>query len=82
MGMAFNDEAFKKLNSKTNSIGTSIRDIDFIIRNFEDGLINEDKLTDTLGLFDKSPDAFGYKVNVSDEDEFNAFFSGRSTYED
>ena len=84
MGMAFNDESFKKLNSKTNSIGTSMRDIDIIIRNFEDGLINEDKLTDTLNLFDKSPDDFGYKVNVSndDEEEFDAFFSGGSSDED
>jgi Zn-dependent peptidase ImmA (M78 family) len=84
MGTAFNGEVFKKLNSKTNSIGTSMRDIDIIIRNFEDGLIDEDVLTDTLSLFDKSPDNFGYKVNVSneDEEEFNAFFSGGSSDED
>lgn len=84
IGIAFNDEVFKKLNSKTNSIGTSMRDIDIIIRNFEDGLINEDKLTDTLSLFNKSPDDFGYKVNVSneDEEEFNAFFSGENSDED
>ncbi|WP_010245833.1 ImmA/IrrE family metallo-endopeptidase [Acetivibrio cellulolyticus] len=84
MGMAFNEEVFKKLNSKTNSIGTSMRDIDIIIRNFEDGLINEDKLTVTLGLFNKSPDDFGYRVNVSneDEEEFDAFFSGGSSDED
>lgn len=84
MGIAFNEEIFRKLNSKTNSIGTSMRDIDIIIRNFEDGLINEDKFTDTLSLFDKSPDDFGYKVNVSkeDEEEFNAFFSGENFDED
>ena len=80
MGIAFNEEVFKKLNSKTNTIGTSMRDIDIIIRNYEDGLINEDKFTDALSLFDKSPDAFGYKVVVSDEDgeEFNKFFGGNS----
>jgi Zn-dependent peptidase ImmA (M78 family) len=83
MGIAFNDEIFKKLNSKTNSIATSMKDIDIIIRNYEDGLINEDKLVNTLRLFDKSPDNFGYKVIVSDEDEqeFDAFFSGRSSDE-
>lgn len=61
-----------------------MRDIDIIIRNFEDGLINEDKLTVTLGLFNKSPDDFGYRVNVSneDEEEFDAFFSGGSSDED
>lgn len=64
MGTAFNDEVFKKLNSKTNAIGTSMRDIDIIIRNFEDGLINEDKLVDTLRLFNKSPDDFGYEIIV------------------
>ena len=53
-----------------------MRDIDIIIRNFEDGLIDEDVLTDILSLFDKSPDNFGYKANVSneDEEEFNASF--------
>lgn len=75
MCMAFNVDVFSKLNSRTNSIGTSMRDIDIIIRNFEDGLINEDKLADTLSLFDKSPDDFGYQVIVSDEDEFDDFFS-------
>lgn len=65
MGTAFNEEVFKKLNSKTSSIGTSMRDIDIIIRNFEDGLINEDKLADTLRLFDKSPDDFGCFINIS-----------------
>ena len=71
-------------NSKTNAIGTSMRDIDIIIRNFEDGLIDEDVLTDTLSLFNKSPDNFGYKANVSneDEEEFKAFFSGGSSDED
>lgn len=82
IGTAFNEEIFKKLNSKTNSIGTSMRDIDIILRNFEDGLINEDKLADTLSLFDKSPDDFGYKVIVSDEEEFDAFFSGGNSDED
>ena len=84
MGTAFNDEVFRKLNSKTNSIGTSMRDIDIIIRNFEDGLISEDKLVDTLSLFDKSPDDFGYKVivPVEDEEEFDAFFSGGNSNED
>jgi Zn-dependent peptidase ImmA (M78 family) len=81
MGTAFNVDVFTKLNSRTNSIGTSMRDIDIIIRNFEDGLINEDKLADTLSLFDKSPDDFGYKVSVTDEEEFDDFFSGGSSDE-
>ena len=56
------------------SISTD-KDIETIIRNFEDGLIGEDKLTDTL-LLGKSPDDFGYRVSVSKEDidEFEDFF--------
>ncbi|MEQ8199514.1 MAG: ImmA/IrrE family metallo-endopeptidase [Clostridiaceae bacterium] len=82
IGLAFNNEVFKKLNSKTDSIGTSAKDIEIIIRNFEDGLIDEDKFADTLSLFDKSPDDFGYKISVSDEEEFDAFFSGGISNED
>jgi Zn-dependent peptidase ImmA (M78 family) len=75
LGTAFNCEIFKNLNCKTNTIGTSMRDIEIIIRNFEDGLITEDKLIDALQLFDKSPDDFGYSVDITDEDEFDSFFS-------
>lgn len=84
MGIAINEEVFRKLNAKTNTIGTSMKDIEIIVRNFEDGLINEDKLADTLSLFNKSPDDFGYRVIVTEEDEeeFDAFFSGRKSDED
>jgi len=81
IGTAFNEDVFTKINSRTNSVGTSMRDIDIIIRNFEDGLISEDKLADTLNLFDKSPDDFGYKVIVSNDEEFDDFFSGGSADE-
>lgn len=81
LGTAFNCEIFSKLNSKTSTIGTSMRDIEIIIRNFEDGLITEDKLIDTLNLFDKSPDDFGYSVNITDEDEFDSFFAGGNSDE-
>jgi hypothetical protein len=47
-------------------------------------LIYEDRFADNLSLFDKSPDDFGYKVTVSDEDaeEFDSFFSGGANDED
>ena len=63
------------------SISTD-KDIETIIRNFEDGLIGEDKLTDTLLLFGKSPDYFGYRVSVSKEDidAFEDFF-GKNHHE-
>lgn len=84
MGIAFNSEVYSKLNKKTNKIGTSAKDIEIIIRNFEDNLIDEDKFTDILSLFDKSPDDFGYKITVSDEDldEIDAFFSRGDSHED
>lgn len=84
MGLAFNNEVYSKLNKKTNKIGTSAKDIEIIIRNFEDNLIDEDKFTETLNLFGKSPDDFGYKITVTDEDleEFDAFFSGGNLGED
>jgi Zn-dependent peptidase ImmA (M78 family) len=83
MGLAFNKEVFNKLNKKTNKIGTSAKDIEIVIRNFEDNLIDEDKFAETLNLFGKSPDDFGYKIIVSDEDleEFDAFFSGENFHE-
>lgn len=83
MGLAFNKEVYNKLNKKTNKIGTSAKDIEIIIRNFEDNLIDEDKFAETLNLFGKSPDDFGYKITVSDEDldEFDAFFSGENIHE-
>ena len=77
MGKAINKEVFVKLNTATNNIGTSPKDIEIIIRNFEDGIIDEDKFITTLNLFNKKPDDFGYKFEVSDEDidEFEKFFN-------
>ena len=77
-GRAINEEVFLKLNKATNNIGTSPKDIEIIIRNFEDELIDEDKFTNTLALFNKNPDDFGYEFEVSDEDieEFEEFFKG------
>jgi len=84
IGLTINAEAFTKLNTKTKNIGTSANDIEIIIRNFEDHLIDEDKFADTLSLFNKSPDDFGYEITVSDEDmdELDAFFNGEDDNED
>lgn len=83
-GLALDREIYRKLNTKTNIVGISARDLEIIIRNFEDGLINEDKFAEVLELFNKTPDDFGYKIEVSDEDllEFDAFFSGGDLDED
>lgn len=78
MGLAVNSEVFSKLNTATRNISTSPKNIEIIIRNFEDNLIDEDKFADTLSLFRKNPDDFGYDYAVSEEDldEFETFFNG------
>ena len=78
IGQAINKEVFLKLNQPTKNIGTSPNEIELIIRNFEDNLIDEDKFAETLNLFNKTPDEFGYEIKVSQEDldELDSFFSG------
>ena len=83
LGKAIGYDIFVELNTVTNRVGVSPKDIETIIRNFEDGLIGEDKLTDTLLLFGKSPDDFGYEVSTlrEDVDEFEEFFCRKSDHE-
>lgn len=77
IGQAINKEIFLKLNQSTKNIGTSPKNIEVILRNFEDNLIDETKFAETLALFNRTPDDFGYEIKVSqdDLDEFEAFFS-------
>lgn len=84
VGQAINKEIFLKLNTPTKNIGTSPNEIEIIIRNFEDGLIDEHTFVETLGLFDQTPDTFGYEINVSQEDidELEAFFNAVDADED
>jgi len=83
-GLATNKDEFLKLNQPTKNIGTSPNEIEIIIRNFEDNLIDEDKFAETLSLFNRTPDEFGYEIKVSQEDidELDAFFSGEDDDED
>lgn len=83
IGKGINKEVFTKLNTATNNIGTSPKDIEIIIRNFEDNIIDEDKFVNILILFDKKPDDFGYEIEVSTEDvdEFEEFFNGEVSNE-
>jgi Zn-dependent peptidase ImmA (M78 family) len=62
---AFNREVFQKLNTVTRNIGTSPKAIEVIIRNFEDNLIDEDKFAETLSIFKRTPDEFGYDIKIS-----------------
>ncbi|TFZ40792.1 ImmA/IrrE family metallo-endopeptidase [Soehngenia longivitae] len=78
IGQAINKEVFINLNQPTNNIGTSANEIEIIIRNFEDNLIDEEKFAETLSLFNRTPDEFGYEIKVSqeDRDDLDAFFGG------
>ncbi len=78
MGLAVNSEIFSKLNTATRTIGTSPKSIEIIIRNFEDNIIEEDMFVDTLNLFGKNSNDFGYDYEVSEEDidELEVFFNG------
>lgn len=61
LGQAINKDIFSKLTTTTSTTGISPRDIEVIIRNFEDNIIDEDKFIETLNLFHKNPDDFGYE---------------------
>lgn len=78
IGKAINSEVFTKLNTRTRNISASPKSIEVIVRNFEDELIDEDKFADTLSLFGKSPEDFGYGYTISEEDmdDLEAFFDG------
>lgn len=76
IGKSTQNDDFIRLNTATNTIGSSPSAIETILRNFENNLIDEDTLAKTLGLFDKSPSDFGYEISVSqdDIDELRDFF--------
>jgi len=74
---AINREVFNKLNAITNNVGTSPAHIEIIIRNFEDGMLDEEGFASTLELFGKKPNDFGYDLQVPDEelDDLKTFFT-------
>lgn len=78
IGRSTQNDVFSKLNSITRSIGSSPKAIEVILRNFENGLIDEDQFVSILNLFDKDPNDYGYEIAISqdDIDEFNNFFEG------
>lgn len=84
LGKAIDRDVFIKLNSTTDDIGTSAKNIEYIIRNFEDKLISEDKFYDALAIFNKSPEDFGFEIEIEYEDiaDFDKFFTEEDDYED
>lgn len=78
IGQSFQKEVFVQLNTATKTISTSPGSIETIIRNFEEGLMDEDMFIRTLGLFDKTPSDYGYDIMISqdDIDEIQDFIEG------
>lgn len=78
LGQAIDPEVFSKLNTKTETIGTSPQAVETIVRNFENKIIDEQTFAETLRLFNKNPADFGYEIKVEQEDidEINDFIRG------
>lgn len=68
IGLSTKYETFLSLNTITKRIGSSPKAIETILRNFEDGLIEESSFITILGLFNKSPSDYGYEISVSKDD--------------
>jgi Zn-dependent peptidase ImmA (M78 family) len=80
IGSAIDPEVFVKLNTRTMKIGTSAKDIEVVMRNFEDDLIDEDALFKMLAIFQRRPEDFGYSIGGSkaDAEELEDFFRQES----
>jgi Zn-dependent peptidase ImmA (M78 family) len=78
IGRSTQSDVFVKLNTTTKSVGSSPRAIETILRNFEDGLIDEDTFVRLLGRFKKCPSDYGYEISISqdDMDEMHDFIEG------
>lgn len=71
---SIDNEISELLNKKTKTIGISNSVIEIIIRNFEDGLIDENEFIDKLALFEKKPEDFGFDMQVEIDDDLRVLF--------
>ena len=62
------------LNKKTKTVGISSRVTETIISNYEDGLIDDDEFIETLALFGKKPEDFGFETEVEMDDDIKDMF--------
>jgi len=66
--LAINSEIYNRLNLATNKIGTSAKNIETIIKNYENGLLDDDAFINTLRIFGIDPSSFGYDFRIDKED--------------
>lgn len=62
-----NPEIYALLNSQSRQISVSKNALEKLVRNYEDGYIEEDEFVELLAVFDKSPPSYGFGVVVDDE---------------
>ena len=68
IGSAIDPVVFAMLNTATNAVRVSPKDIEVVLRNFQDNIIDEDTFIDILALFGKKPEDYGYESSISEDD--------------
>lgn len=67
-------EISELLNKRTKTIGVSNSVIETIISNYEDGFIDDDEFVQTLLMFDKRPEDFGFTMDTEIDNDLIDFF--------
>lgn len=65
---ALDSDTFLKLNTPTNKIGISPKNIEIIIKNYENDLIDDNTFIKVLNMFNIDPASFGYDFEICDDD--------------
>lgn len=61
-------DCYRILNERTRCTEISSHVLELFIQNYEDGYVTDDDFVELLGLFDKSPEDFGFELSVDAED--------------
>ena len=67
IGMATSPEAFSLLNTVTRRTGTDSANLEPFLRNYEDGIVDEEELVQGLRIFGHTPADFGISFLDSDD---------------
>ena len=78
---SFDGEKYTLLNCRTNKKGISSNALEYIIKNFEDGLIDEDEFGACLAVYGKEPSDFGFEIIGDDDNDFELLFEGEESDE-
>lgn len=66
------------LNRKTKNIGISNKAIECVIKNYEDGYIDDDEFAEVLALYNKTPEDYGFSLldNTEVDEDLADFVDG------